>query len=71
MPPASCRRPSGIDQLRADETGVRRFVEAAHERFEPARGHARVVVEEDEQLALRGGCIAKYVLVDIVILSRI
>ncbi len=44
-----------IDQFCADEAGIRRFLDAAHERVEPAGGHLRVVVEEDQQLALRGG----------------
>ena len=46
----------GIQQLRADQTGVRVFGESAEQRVEPARLRDGVVVQEDQVFAARQRC---------------
>ncbi len=51
----------GIDQLGPDQAGLRCLLQTAHQRFEPARGDHRVVVEEQQVFAGggRGACVAR------------
>src|SRR5207302_1440498 len=52
--PAGLLQPAiGIDQLRADKTGIRILNEHVEQRFKPARSDDRVVVEEDEDFTAR------------------